>query len=81
MRAASDVFERNRNHLDVLSGLYDRSLPIQFSLSVRDLYNIEGTEGTIAMHYIIYIFTNKDNNKSYIGLTTQKLERRVYLHH
>ena len=33
------------------------------------------------MNYIIYMFTNKINGKSYIGLTTQKLERRVYLHH
>lgn len=32
------------------------------------------------MQYIIYKFTNKINNKAYVGLTTQSLERRVYLH-
>ena len=33
------------------------------------------------MKYIIYKFTNTINGKSYIGLTTQTLERRVYLHY
>lgn len=33
------------------------------------------------MKYIIYKFTNTINSKSYIGLTTQLLERRMYLHH
>lgn len=32
------------------------------------------------MKYIIYKVTNIVNNKSYIGLTTQTLERRLYLH-
>lgn len=32
------------------------------------------------MKYIIYKFTNNINSKSYIGLTTQTLKRRVYLH-
>lgn len=32
------------------------------------------------MNYVIYKFTNKINGKSYIGLTTQTLEKRVYLH-
>lgn len=30
--------------------------------------------------YIIYKATNKANNKSYIGITIQSLERRAYLH-
>lgn len=32
------------------------------------------------MEYIIYKFTNTINSKSYVGLTTQTLKRRVYLH-
>ena len=32
------------------------------------------------MKFIIYRFTNKVNNKQYIGMTTQTLKRRVYLH-
>lgn len=32
------------------------------------------------MDYIIYRFTNKVNNKQYIGMTTQTLKRRIYQH-
>lgn len=32
------------------------------------------------MRGIIYQFTNTVNNKKYVGMTTQTLERRVYLH-
>ncbi len=32
------------------------------------------------MNFIIYRFTNTINNKMYIGLTTQSLKKRVYLH-